>query len=294
MTQPAEEKLPFRFYDRNKQTVDLSQHLEGVPGIFIVGGGPSMKDNDLSLMDRRGVWSIAVNNVAGTDLFRPSAFTFGDPPKKFHNGIWQDPNIMKFLPLPKMKRGRGSLRRKLDVPRTETKDGEEVLITHEATGKTVMDCPNIWGFRRRSWILPDDSFFEDEAAWGNLQKGVDKTGLEKTACSFLFAIRLAYELGARRVFLLGVDFNMSKKYAFDQERTPGAIESNNNQFRVANGWLTTMQEDGVFERAGMEIWNTNRESGLTAFPFCPYRDAMAMCLQGFPKEPFDLSGWYEK
>lgn len=274
-------ELPFRFYTREKVAIDLSGHLAGVPAAFLIGGGPSINDLDLEAMNRRGIWSMAVNNVAGHPRLRPSAFVHGDPPKKFHNGIWQDPTIAKFQPLPKMKRGRGSIR--------HWKDGELL-----PSGRTVLDCPNIWGFQRRSWFQPDGTFFKGPVSWGNLQVGVERTGLEKTACTLLMAIRVIYELGCRKIFLLGVDFDMGKKYSFEQGRTVEAIDSNNSQFRTVNGWMKSMVANGAFEEAGLEIYNTNPRSGLEAFPFCGYSDAIDHCLQGFPSEPFNLAGWYEK
>ncbi len=72
-----------------------------------------------------------------------------------------------------------------------------------------------------------------------------------------------YYLGARTIFLLGVDFRMAEGYgySFEQGRTEGAVRSNNAQFSVVNRWLVEMQESGVFKQFGLSIYNTYRNSG---------------------------------
>jgi hypothetical protein len=226
---------------------------------------------------------MAVNNSAGHPRIRPQAFVCADPPKKFSHSIWLDPGIMKFVPTPKMTGSRGSLRKKIN--------GEFSVLE-----QSVMECPNVWGFSRCSWLMPDDSFFnQSDACWGNHQKGVEKTGQPKTVCTMLLAIRLLHYLGASVVYLVGVDFRMSVDYgySFNQGRDSGAATSNNAQFAVVNQWLCQMQNDGVFERAGMKIYNTFELSGLRAFPYVPFDEAIDQA-QGIIENRPDLSNWYEK
>jgi len=218
---------PLIIVDRHQErTESLRGLLSGIP-TFLVCGGPSAKELDLSKIEAKGIWSMAVNNMAGH--FSPSSFVCSDPPSKFHNGIWQDPRVMKIIPIPKMKSRRGRLRKKVD--------GKiEPLMKPDGNQMSTSDCPNLWGFERRSWMAPDDTFFlEDSAAWGNHNAGVDRTGESKTVCTMLLAIRLLYYLGSRRIYLVGVDFNMDQNanlkdnYAFGQNRDQGACSSNNSQ-----------------------------------------------------------------
>jgi hypothetical protein len=161
--------------------------------------------------------------------------------------------------------------------------------------------PNIWGFSRRSWMYPDDTFFTtDNAAWGNLEDGVQRTKDEgnpqpKTVCTMLIAIRLLYYMGARRIFLLGADFWMAPTYGygFAQGRSDNASASNNRQFGIVNNWLCQMQEAGTFKRFGLEIYNCFERSCLRAFPFVPFEDAITTACEGIEQAP-DLKGWYEK
>jgi hypothetical protein len=267
--------------DSDYQEAEFSRLLINTPGAFLVCGGPSTSSVHLECLDDRGIWSLAVNNMAGHEDFTPSAMICADPPEKFHLGIWKDPSIMKFVPHPKLRRGRSVL-------------VEKQAESFHKIGISVRDCPNVWGFERRTWFMPDDTFFEEGASWGNLKNGVTRTGLPKTACTLLLGIRLMYEFGLRKIYLLGVDFDMTPGYSFPQHRDEDAIASNNSQFEIVNEWLSKMTADGVFERAGLEIFNCNPNSKLKAFPTVSFNDAMQNILSDFPAEPFDLEGWYEK
>jgi hypothetical protein len=161
--------------------------------------------------------------------------------------------------------------------------------------KTV-DSPNVWGFVRHSWMWPDDRFFLTEGAcWGNHQSGVDKTGQPKTVCTMLLGLRILKFLGAKRIYLVGVDFRMAPDsgYSFEQERTPGACDSNNAQFAVVNKWLCELQENGTFRKFGLEIFNTYQHSGLRAFPYAPFEAAVREAV-GIVESTPNLGQWYDK
>lgn len=275
---------PLFVTDRNKNRIDLSGMLANRPTAFLVCGGPSLNLVDPYKLNQRGMFTMAVNNAGAWSAFRPSAFVCSDPPMKFHHGIWLDPAVMKFIPLPKLKGGRGVLRLK-----------ENGLFSKAPY--SACHCPNVWGFLRRSWMALDETFFTEEgAAWGNLDEGVMRTGLPKTVNTMFLGIRLLYYLGARHIFLVGCDFNMQEEtaYAFDQNKEEGGCISNNNQYRVANEWLTIMQTKGIFSKFGLTIMNTSMESQLQAFPKIPFEEAVQFSLKGFPPCPLDLVGWYEK
>lgn len=284
---------PLRITDATRgDTEALRGMLKGRP-TFLVCGGPSAKTTPLDLLNQRGIWSMAVNNMAG--YFRPNAFVCADPPRKFHHGIWLDPTIMKFIPTPKLDTSdkRGKLREKIA-------SGEFVDLTWNGNPVFTINSPNTWGFERRSWLRPDDSFFtEASAPWGNHNAGVKMTGERKTVCTMLCAIRILYYLGSRKIYLVGVDFGMRydrslvDNYAFGENRDFDAIITNNAQFEVVQGWLQKLADGKVFDRFGLEIYNCNEKSSLRTFPHVPFDLAVEDVLHGFPKEPFDLNGWYE-
>ncbi len=276
---------PLHVTDRNRNKTDVLRNFLNNGAAFLVGGGPSLKQVDYTRLGERGVFSLGVNNVAG--LAPVSAFVCSDPPLKFHWGIFSDPKIMKFLPIPKLRPRRGKLRKK-------TEDGRFVDC-----GKSACDCPNVWGFGRRSWIMCDDTWFtEPEAAWGNHDDGRRKTGGAKTVCTTLLGLRVLQYLGAKTIFLLGHDFFMDpraevdKNYAFPQHRTDGAIRNNNRQLAIVANWLELLRP--TFEKFGFNVYNCNQYSHLRAFPYVPYEEALLYCKGDVPSEPFSLDGWYEK
>lgn len=269
--------------DREKHPTDcLRNMLAGGPA-FLVCGGPSSKNLHLERLNERGVWSMGVNNAAGHPRFRANAFVCSDPPMKFSHSIWLDPAVMKFVPTPKLSGSRSKLRRK--------DDGVFAKLDHRVSG-----CPNVWGFQRLSWMMPDEQYFLAEGAcWGNLAAGVKRTGEKKTVCTMLLAMRLLRYLGAGRVYLVGVDFDMrpGEVYSFAQRKHAKGCNSNNGQFSVVNEWLCRMQEEGTFEKFGVEYYNCNPNSGLRAFPHVPFDTALEDATGRVEQQP-DLSGWYEK
>jgi hypothetical protein len=258
--------------------------------VFLACSGPSANNLPLEELNRRGIWTMCVNNMAGHERFRPQAFVCSDPPLKFSHSIWFDPGIEKWVPTPKMSGSRVKLK--------EKRDGEFFW-----SKRTVSDSPNVWGFRRNPWLTPDDNFFlSNGAGWGNQNAGVKRTGEKKTVNTMLLAMRILRYLGAKRVFMIGVDFRMSARYgySFDQgikhkkPKDPKIQPKwDNNQYAIVDEWLTKMQNNGVFSRFGIEFYNCFRRSSLRAFPHVPFDQAIAEC-QGVVEDSPSLAGWYEK
>jgi hypothetical protein len=112
----------------------------------------------------------------------------------------------------------------------------------------------------------------------------------------LLGLRILRYLGAKRIVLVGVDFKMqagSSGYSFGQNRTEEAAKSNNEHFVVVNKWLTTMVENGAFKEAGLEVYNCYQCSGLRAFEYVPFEEAVK-AARGIIETTPDLAGWYEK
>lgn len=274
---------PLIILDRRRTKTPNLQNLLAGGSAFLVGGGPSTNDIPLEQLNQRGIFSLGINNAAAHPRFRASAFVCSDPPMKFSHSIWLDPHCMKFVPSPKMTGGRQKLRYK--------RDG-----VFNRLDKGVSDCPNVWGFQRHSWFTPNENFFlSDGACWGNHNSGVKKTGEKKTVCTMLLGLRLLHYLGAKRIFLVGIDFlmNPGAVYSFDQFKSDGGCRSNNNQFMVVNEWLYRMEKDGVFSKFGLEIFNCYNRSGLRAFPFVEFEDAINIATENVEQIP-DLEFWYEK
>jgi hypothetical protein len=276
---------PLHIVDRRKAKTDgIRDHLAGNPA-FLIGGGPSANDLPLEMLNERGIFSMAINNVAAHPRFIPQAFVCSDPPLKFSHSIWCDPKIMKIAPFPKLSgRRRASLRWKVN--------GE-----FKKLDKKTYQCPNVWGFKRYSHLYPDDRFFlSDGACWGNHRAGMKRTGEHKTVCTMLLGMRLMRYLGCSRLYLVGVDFYMQTGYgySFNQARTQGACDSNNRQFTVVTEWCSRMQQAGVFERFGMPVFNCFQKSGLRAFPYVPFEEAVEDVRGLVEKGTIDTFDFYTK
>jgi len=283
---PANED-PLLWTDRYKNPIghalrDLWRPNAG----FLLGGGPSLRELDLSFLRQRGIVSLGINNVAGYAPVR--AMTFSDPPEKFCHAVFFDPAIMKLCPVPKLGKR----------VRAKKPDG-----TFGFTSVRVMDCPNVWGYQRNS-IWDAKTFLSSEiATWGR-SKGstIDPAkGQEKILFTFFLGLRLMHYLGCRQVFLLGADFTMSQSdgtgpgYAFAQGRTKGAAGGNNNHYRKAQQMCLELLP--TFAQHGFEVFNCNPDSHLTAFPYYPLDQAIELARGLVPPEPFPpelLSNWYEK
>lgn len=280
---------PLRITNRTgKETTSILRNFLAGGAAFLVCGGPSLNQIDYTRLGERGIFALGVNNVSG--YVPVSAFVCSDPPSKFHSGIFLDPKIMKFLPTPKLKKSRGKLREKVTV--------DQGGIFREMH-KTTADCPNVWGFERRSWLACDHTWFtENSAAWGNHNDGVERTGEEKTANTMFLGLRILQYLGAKKIFLLGVDFKMDEtkglhdNYSFGEKRDVGACVSNNRQYIVAENWLTRLRP--MFEKFGFRTYNCNPTSNLRAFEYVPFEIALEVCRGKVPQEPFDLQDWYTK
>ena len=258
------------------------------PG-FLVCGGPSLRKLDLSPLRERGIVSVGINQAASYAPVR--AWTFGDPPKKFHHALWLDGSTLTFAPLGKLKL---NIRARLPDKTFRTVD------------RLARDCPGTVGYSRSSkWLEspvigsdgqpvfgPDkkplytydpSSFLTTEYAhWGT-------GGKDSCLCSMMLGFRLLHYMGCPTIYMLGVDFNMTDRhqYAFNQRKAP-----RNGRYRKENAMCAAVAP--VLSAAGVEVFNCNQHSNCTAFPFKPYIEALDDCRGGIPAEPFDLSNWYDK
>lgn len=269
---------PLILYDRQLQPIGHA--LRGMwqdTAAFYVCGGPSLKKLDLSFLKERGIVSMGLNNVAGYAPVR--AMTFSDPASKFHHGIFLDPAIMKFVPKPKLT----------ERVRAKLPDGNFQWTAHD-----VRTCPSVFGYERDGLWNPAEFLTREKATWGVSKKHKENEGKNPILFSFFLGIRLLHYLGVRRIYLLGVDFKMDANahYAFGQYRHQGAINGNNNSYFVATKMLHELRP--YLEQAGLEIFQTNPDSALRVFDYCPLEHAIEDCRGLVPREPFDLAHFYEK
>jgi len=243
---------------------------------FLVCGGPSLKEMNLSLLNERGIITFALNNAAS--VVRPNLWTCVDDPKHFVDAIWRDPGILKLIPLDHMEK-----------PFNVRNDKGELVESQEKTG----DMPAVFGYRRNELFRPEQFFHENTVNWGNHSDWKDPDGHKGSRSVMLAALRLSHYLGIRRLFLLGCDFKMQmgqQNYAFNQDRTQSSVNNNNNTYAALNARFSRLLP--YLKEEQFQIFNCTPNSGLTAFDYMPFEDAIELTCKDMPKKIITV-GMYE-
>lgn len=291
-TSPAQPDSPF--VDIHGRTL----HLAGLyrnASCFIILPGPSIRSLDLSLLNRRGIVTFGVNNSPA--IFRPNIWTHVDAVDKFHESIWLDPAILKIVNCLRFDFG---LRRKLA-------NGRFVPMILNARPTLVRDMPGVIGDRRNGSFEAARYLTEPSTCWGisaahaaRLRRQ-GKWGGGKCLNVMLAVLKQAYSLGFHTVYLLGCDFRMEASggpggsgsispYAFEQSKDDRCIAANNKMFGQLNAIFAELRTH--FDAAGYRVFNCNSASGLTAFEYRDYRQAIESATAGVPQDPLDTADWY--
>lgn len=253
---------------RNGKPIDLEGLWSPNPA-FLVGSGPSLLLRDLNRLRERGVASLAVNNAAAVAPVR--AWTFSDPQSKFHQGVFLDPTMLTFCPKPKLGR----------------KIVAKVNGEFHSTGVEVRSCPNVYGFERMSQFVPETFFDTPHAHWGAGKHQPKSRPLDGSLCTIFLGFRLLYYLGARRIFLLGVDHRKTEDgfaYGYPTEK-----RYRKGFWKERLMWRELLPE---MDRRGIEVFDAGGLCYL--FPSTTFDDAVEQCKGGVPLEPFDTVGWNDK
>lgn len=246
--------------------------------LFIVAGGPSLADMDLSSLAAPGIMAMGLNNAPR--VFRPNMWTCVDSPSSFLRSVWLDPCILKFVPMCSAdkaifdndsiieKDGRGGIIRGVDGKAILHDDKARFLQRPNGSALRVRDCPGMIYYRRNEHFRADQFLWEDTVNWGN------SGDLGSGRSVFLVAMRLAFILGFRRVYLLGVDFNMTaeKGYAFPQDRSVGSIRGNNSTYAQNMERLALLKP--FMDKEGFKVFNCTPGSALKVFPAVPLEQAI--------------------
>lgn len=253
-------------------------HLEGTynnASCFLVGAGPSLNEIDLTKLNQRGVLIASMNNVGAVKV-RPNLWFSVDHPNSFCENIWYDPFIWKFIP---------------------EENIEKSFLVKDSAGKLqpanrrVSSCPNVLMYRRNKDFHAETFLIEPTINWGNHSANIDSYG-GKGGRSVLFpALRILFYLGVRKVFLLGIDFNMqeSQPYSFPQVKHAKGCKSNNDAYRIFADRLAALKP--LFEQENFKIYNCNENSKLKVFEYKSYAECLSFATRACPQSP-DVRGYY--
>lgn len=218
---------------------------------FLICGGPSFGALDHSHLKAPGILTMGLNNSVRT--FRPNLHCSVDSPDHWVRSLWLDPTITKFTPI--------------------CLAGKYVFNsdTWQFMDIRVGDCPNVVYYKRNEHFQAKQFLWEDCINWGNhSERGGGRSVM-------LAAVRILFILGVRKVYLLGADFNMTadRGYHFEQARAKGAVNGNMSTYKKLDGWFRELRP--LFEKENFNLYNCNPESGLKAFDFVSYKDALEEC-----------------
>jgi len=259
--------------------VDLGGFYAG-RAVFLMLGGPSLTTNRLELLRTPGIVTMGVNNM--WSVYRPNLWCCVDPPGHFIDTGWKDASVIKFVP-------QGCEKTKLHIKK---KDGTFGLSTF-----TTNQMPGVLYFPRNSRFDHEKYLTEPTINWGNNGKAKDSLGIKGSRSVMLAAVKLAYYLGFKNVYLLGCDFNMKQRpgkvtpgnYAFKQGRTVSSVKGNNRSYRVLNQRFGALKLS--FHKAGFNVFNCNPNSGLKVFPTVKFPEAIAKASAEAVKI-VNTEGWY--
>jgi hypothetical protein len=244
--------------------------------VFLTLSGPSLADMNLEALRKPGVITWGVNNSPA--VIRPRLWTVVDTANRFHDRLWRDPAITKFIPLP------------LANLRLRYKDEKGVF---QNSRLRVRDCPAVWFWQRNSHFDPADFLCQSSVCWGNEEKQTDSVGVTGIRSVMLATIRLAYAVGFRTINLCGADFRMERgrpNYAFEQARDAHAVRHNNRLYAAMVKRLTALAP--YFEMAGLRVFNCTPGSALEVFPFRRLSAAVAEATADCGGD-LDTRDWYD-
>ena len=258
-------------------------HINGLyqgASAFLCCSGPSLLQHNLTLL--RDKVTLSVNNcpiaLREHGGFSPTFWTMTDDVKNFAQSIYTDPQIIKFIPDGK--------------PKHKLWDNN----AWRESKLRVRDCPGVIYYSRppglEEFFSPATFLDDPRHCWGNHARrcacGYTREDKGPKLCPecgkkdcfgsrscMLVAIRILYELGFKKVFLVGCDLRMEKgkaNYAFSQDRAAGAVRNNNNTYRMLNDRFDALKP--LFDKLGFKVWNCYEDSGLRTFPFMPFAEAV--------------------
>lgn len=256
------------FVDYKGRPVEGLQNLYRGASCFLVCGGPSTNDQNLSLLNQRGILTAAVNQAGATQV-RPNVWFSVDQPAHFHEAIWRDPAITKIVKW-----------------HWRTKSFRERLGDTWVNGETrTKHCPNTWFLKWRTGWNANTFLTDPRPTWGtDKDRPEEDPERAPTRSVMLVAVRVLFQMGIRKIYLLGADFHMTKEqpYSFGGMGDKAKARSNNRAY----GWMNRRWHEvrPHLEAYGLQVLNCAPGGNLTAFERLPFEAAVEDALAGFPRE----------
>lgn len=236
----------FKYYeDSRRKAVDLNDVYLN-QSLFILGGSPTLNDENLELLKQRGILTLAINNVAAK-TFHPNFWVSGDRPDCYAENILVDPSILKFVNMGKRD--------------------------FQFRGKAWKYQPATLFYACREKLFTTKNFLDKDYRlcwWKN---------------TFFIALQLAWRLGFRRIYLLGCEFKISKEKQYAWNTDLRSSEVNANKRLYSNSVRLMGEMKALFESHGFQIFNCCKTSMLVpAFGFLDLESAVKEATAVIPKD----------
>lgn len=270
-------------FTRDEKDADCLRDTFAGASCFLVGGGPSLNNLDLTLLQQRGIVIAAMNQIAATHV-RPHLWMCCDPTRQFSEVIWRDPGILKLTKIKYLvdpRQGKDRVRR-----------WDETRMEFVGDGPLPRTCANTFGYLHTKGWNPETFLDDPLPSWGVNSAEMDPDKKGRFESVMLVALWLLYWLGFRTVYLLGCDFKMKaeRPYAFDQQYDAGRIGGNNGLYSWLNKRLCEVRKH--FDAKGYRVVNANPASKLQAFDKLTYEQAVEEATREFPRVAH-VSGHYK-
>lgn len=227
-----------------RKTADLDGLFGG--SLFLCGGHPSLDHEPRELLSAPGIATMAMNNAAL--LVRPTLWIGADRPECYSPAILRDAAVLKFARLLYAD----SSCAPDDRPWRELPATFFYGVTDDYfTPATLLDEHPLL-----AW-------------WKNV---------------FILSLQLAYRLGFREIFLVGVGFTIppERPYAVDLGLDADEIDYSRRTYQSAERQFRNALPH--FAGRGLRVISCTAGSALNdVLPFVPLRDAVASALASFPE-----------
>lgn len=216
---------------------------------FLVGGAPSLLEQNPSLLERRGIVTFAINNSGLA--FKPTFDVFTDDPRCISRRILADPSIIKMASIGHAK------------DRIRPDDPSDIRL--------LCECPAVFFFSAM------DDEFENEPGKSVLDPFKDVVWERNT---LMTSLCIVVAMGFRRIYLCGSDFYAGKpgerSYSGRDERLEEyQLNWNENLYRSQVVRLLDMRKS--MEDRGISLVDTSLHSkiaGMNGFEWMPLAEAV--------------------
>jgi len=224
---------------------------------MLVGGAPSLREQPIQMLNKRGVLTMAMNNAA--THFQPTLWSSGDIPECYEPQILLDPKIIKFAPL--------------------------VHAEYELLGRKYKFMPSIYFYMQEANV-PWDEFLSNRPSvpWYN------NTLFVSLHVLYQLGVRRIILAGSDFGFAKPDDSQYDKKdgdmYAHKTEL--GSLERKWNLDLYNSQVRELRMLKPVLDRYGLTLMDSSKNSRIKqVYEHITLEKAIKLCLDDFPKNPVD-------